>query len=95
MLHTQSIIQLRDDLIAKKISAVEVAQHFLKRIASNAELNAFISIDEAATLAQAQRADAAIANGSAGACWCAVGAQGRVCYERVHNHSRLKNFDGL
>lgn len=67
MLHTQSIIQLRDDLIAKKISAVEVAQHFLKRIASNAELNAFISIDEAATLAQAQRADAAIANGSAGA----------------------------
>jgi aspartyl-tRNA(Asn)/glutamyl-tRNA(Gln) amidotransferase subunit A len=54
-------------LTAKKISSVELTQEFLKRIqVLNPKLNAFITVDEAASLAQAQEADARIAAGSTG-----------------------------
>lgn len=66
MLHTLSIAQLRSQLQSKAVSATEVAQHFLARIQAHADLNAFITVDAEATLAQAAAADAALANGNAG-----------------------------
>lgn len=61
MLHTLSISELRQQLTDKKVSAVEVAQHFLDRIEAQRDLNAFITVDTEATLNQARAADAAIA----------------------------------
>ncbi|GHA72318.1 glutamyl-tRNA(Gln) amidotransferase subunit A [Formosimonas limnophila] len=63
MLHTLSISEMRAQLDEKKTSAVEVAQHFLTRIEAQRDLNAFISVDSEATLAQAKIADATIAAG--------------------------------
>jgi aspartyl-tRNA(Asn)/glutamyl-tRNA(Gln) amidotransferase subunit A len=61
-----SLKQLSEQLAAKKVSSVEMARYFLDRIAErNAELNAFITVDEAKTLAQAALADARIAKGDA------------------------------
>ncbi|MHB9101517.1 MAG: Asp-tRNA(Asn)/Glu-tRNA(Gln) amidotransferase subunit GatA [Sulfuricella sp.] len=54
-------------LAAKKISSVELTQTFLERIrALNPRLNAFITIDETKSLAQAKAADSLIASGKAG-----------------------------
>ncbi len=65
MLHTLSIRQLRAQLDSKQISAVELAQHFLNRAETHADLNAFIRCDPDATLKQAAAADAAISAGQA------------------------------
>lgn len=65
MPHTLSIHQLRQQLDNKTLSAQELAQHCLQRAQHNAHLNAFIHIDEAATLAQARAADASISAGTA------------------------------
>ncbi len=62
--HTQSLRQLSEALHSKKVSATELAQHFLKRAQAD-QLGAFLSIDQATTLAQAKAADARIANGTA------------------------------
>ena len=67
MLHTLTIAQMRTELINKKVSATEVAQHFLSRIETHNDLNAFITVDPIATLAQAAAADSALSNGTAGA----------------------------
>ena len=63
MLHTLSISEMRAQLDEKKISAVEVAQYFLTRIEAQRDLNAFVSVDNEATLVQAKIADATIAAG--------------------------------
>ena len=65
-LHHQTIAQLSQLLAEKKTSATELAQHFLQRSQAHADLGAYLSIDEAATLAQAKAADARLANGNAG-----------------------------
>ncbi len=65
MSHTLSIRELRAQLDSKQISAVELAQHFLNRAETHADLNAFIRCAPEATLAQARTADAAIAAGHA------------------------------
>ncbi len=62
-----SISELRVALDSKKISAVELAEYFLARAESNADLNAFLHRDRDLTLAEARRADAQIANGNASA----------------------------
>ena len=67
MLHTLSIRELRQQLDSKQISAVELAQHFLDRATTHADLNAFIRCDPEVTLAQARAADAAIAQQQANA----------------------------
>lgn len=54
-------------LSTKQISAVELAQEYLNAINQrNTALNGYITLDPAQTLAQAQAADARIANGDAG-----------------------------
>jgi aspartyl-tRNA(Asn)/glutamyl-tRNA(Gln) amidotransferase subunit A len=62
-LHTLGVAQLAKALAAKKVSAVELAQHYLARIEKYASLGAFLATDESVTLAQARAADARIAAG--------------------------------
>ncbi len=60
-----SLKQLGEMLQAKKISSVELTQTFLDRIQQyNPSINAYISLDEDKTLAQAKAADARIAAGN-------------------------------
>ncbi len=63
-LHRQSLRQLRGALDAKQVSAVELAEYFLERAGTNAELNAFLHIDRDLTMAQARTADTQIAAGN-------------------------------
>ncbi len=59
-----SLKQLGEMLQAKTVSSVELTQSFLTRISQyNPSINAYISLDEAKTLAQAKAADARIAAG--------------------------------
>jgi aspartyl-tRNA(Asn)/glutamyl-tRNA(Gln) amidotransferase subunit A len=62
-----SLRQLSGQLVEKKISSVELTTEFLKRIkAFNPEYNAFITVDEGRSLAQAQAADQMLATGRNG-----------------------------
>jgi len=59
--------ELSDALAAGKTSSVELTQSFLGRIRKlNGQLNAFITLDEEKSLAQAKRADQARGRGRAG-----------------------------
>jgi aspartyl-tRNA(Asn)/glutamyl-tRNA(Gln) amidotransferase subunit A len=61
-----SLQQLGSALRARKISSVELSQLYLDRIAAlNPELNAYITINAETSLAQAQQADALLADGKA------------------------------
>lgn len=61
-----SLKQLSDQLTAKKISSIELTTEFLKRIKQlNPEYNAFITVNEEMSLAQAHEADKMIAAGNA------------------------------
>ncbi|MBL8512212.1 MAG: Asp-tRNA(Asn)/Glu-tRNA(Gln) amidotransferase subunit GatA [Betaproteobacteria bacterium] len=60
-----SIKQMRRALDARQISAVELAEHFLQRAEAASALNAFLHLDRALTLAEAQAADRRIAQGNA------------------------------
>ncbi|HXZ96503.1 MAG TPA: Asp-tRNA(Asn)/Glu-tRNA(Gln) amidotransferase subunit GatA [Burkholderiales bacterium] len=61
-----SLKQLSELLAAKKISSVELTQEFLRRIAGlNSRYNAFITVDEQASLQQARAADSKIVQGLA------------------------------
>jgi aspartyl-tRNA(Asn)/glutamyl-tRNA(Gln) amidotransferase subunit A len=64
-MHTKTIKQLSAMLHAKQVSATELTAHFLQR-AQASDLNAFLHIDPALSLAQAAAADARIASGNAG-----------------------------
>ncbi|MFT3778404.1 MAG: Asp-tRNA(Asn)/Glu-tRNA(Gln) amidotransferase subunit GatA [Ottowia sp.] len=63
--HELTVAQLGAELQAKRVSAVELAEHFLSRIDQHADLGAFLATDRAATLAQARAADARRAAGGA------------------------------
>jgi aspartyl-tRNA(Asn)/glutamyl-tRNA(Gln) amidotransferase subunit A len=61
-----SLKQLAAMLTSKQISSVEMTREFLKRIDQhNPEINAYISLDQEKTLAQAAAADLRIAQGNA------------------------------
>jgi aspartyl-tRNA(Asn)/glutamyl-tRNA(Gln) amidotransferase subunit A len=64
-MHDKTIKELSALLHAKQVSATELAQHYLDRIGASG-YNAFLHVDPALTLAQAQAADARFADGSAG-----------------------------
>ena len=59
-MHTKTLTELSALLRSKQISATELAQHYLNRIAAS-DLNAFIHVDAALTLAQAAQADQLLA----------------------------------
>src|SRR5436190_642876 len=61
----KSVAELGHALIAKEVSAVELARVFLGRIESHRNLNAFLDVRPEVTLAQARDADARIAKGNA------------------------------
>ncbi|ALQ50525.1 Asp-tRNA(Asn)/Glu-tRNA(Gln) amidotransferase subunit GatA [Nitrosomonas ureae] len=62
-----SLKQLSNQLAEKKFSSTELTTQFLRRIKQfNPEYNAFITIDEEISLAQAKAADKMIATGQAG-----------------------------
>jgi aspartyl-tRNA(Asn)/glutamyl-tRNA(Gln) amidotransferase subunit A len=65
-LHNLTVAQLAAQLRARKVSAVEAAQHFLTRARANASLGAFLDVNEEVTLMQARAADMALAAGTAG-----------------------------
>jgi aspartyl-tRNA(Asn)/glutamyl-tRNA(Gln) amidotransferase subunit A len=60
-----TIASVRESLLTKKISARELTQDFFRRIEQrNPELNAYLALSPERALAQADRADAAIAKGA-------------------------------
>ena len=61
--HERSVAQLASHLAAREVSSVELAQHFLNRIRGESDLNAFLAVNEEASLAQARAADARLAAG--------------------------------
>ena len=63
-MHTHTLKELSALLHARKISAVELAQLYLHRIGAS-DLNAFLHVDAALTLAQAVAADVRLSDGSA------------------------------
>jgi aspartyl-tRNA(Asn)/glutamyl-tRNA(Gln) amidotransferase subunit A len=65
-MHANSLTELSRALATRQISAVELAQLFLERIAAARELNAFIEVAPERTLEAARAADARIASGDAG-----------------------------
>ncbi len=65
-MHNATIKSLSVDLAARRVSSVELTQHFLSRIkALNGKLNCFITLDEALSLHQARAADGLRAAGRA------------------------------
>lgn len=60
-----SVAELSRMLAARKVSAVELAQHYLARIEAHKDLNAFLDVRPEATLEQARQADERIAAGTA------------------------------
>ena len=63
----RSLQALRQALAAREISSVELTQLYLDRIARHdPQLNAFITVDPASSLAQARAADEQLARGEAG-----------------------------
>ncbi|GAB2865854.1 Asp-tRNA(Asn)/Glu-tRNA(Gln) amidotransferase subunit GatA [Pseudoduganella ginsengisoli] len=63
-MHNKTIKELSQLLQKKEVSAVQLATHFLDRI-EKSDLNAFLHVDRALTLAEAADADARIAAGTA------------------------------
>ncbi|MDP1980128.1 Asp-tRNA(Asn)/Glu-tRNA(Gln) amidotransferase subunit GatA [Undibacterium sp.] len=64
-MHTKTISQLSALLQSKQVSATELAQHYLNRIAAS-DLNAFLHVNPEWTLQQAAAADARLSSGDAG-----------------------------
>ena len=63
-MHDKTIKQLSDDLLAKRISATELTEHYLRRIEHfDSDLNAFVSITRNEALKQAKAADERLAAG--------------------------------
>ncbi|PPE69996.1 Asp-tRNA(Asn)/Glu-tRNA(Gln) amidotransferase subunit GatA [Caldimonas thermodepolymerans] len=64
-LHRMTVAELGRQLEAKAVSSVELAKHFLARVAEHQQLGAFLCTDEAVALKQAEAADARRAAGEA------------------------------
>ena len=64
-LHDLTVTQLASQLRDKKVSAAEVARHFLARGRQHEALGAYLAMDEGVTLSPARAADERIAKGDA------------------------------
>ena len=65
-MHTRTLAELSADLRARRVSATEVAKHFIDRIAKHdPTLNAFITVTREQSLAAAAAADKRLASGDA------------------------------
>jgi aspartyl-tRNA(Asn)/glutamyl-tRNA(Gln) amidotransferase subunit A len=64
-LHDLTVAQLAAQLASRKVSATEVASHFLARAKTHESMACFVAIDEQVTLRQAAAADQRLANGGA------------------------------
>ena len=62
-MHKKTLKEHHQALKAKKYSSVELTTHFLERIKSSEDLNAFITVTEDRALQQAMLADQKIASG--------------------------------
>ncbi|MBU6486575.1 MAG: Asp-tRNA(Asn)/Glu-tRNA(Gln) amidotransferase subunit GatA [Burkholderiales bacterium] len=65
-MYEKSLSELASALAGKAISAVELAQLYLKRIEAARDLNAFIEVEPERTLDEARAADARLARGEGG-----------------------------
>ena len=65
-LHDLDLTQLVDQLRRRKVSALEAAQHFLRRAQAHDALGVYLARDEEVTLAQARAADQRLAQGQGG-----------------------------
>jgi aspartyl-tRNA(Asn)/glutamyl-tRNA(Gln) amidotransferase subunit A len=65
-LHDLTVAQLASLIRAKKVSATELAQHFLNRANAHDGLGAFLDVRPEVTLAQARASDARLAAGTGG-----------------------------
>jgi aspartyl-tRNA(Asn)/glutamyl-tRNA(Gln) amidotransferase subunit A len=65
-LHDLGVAELSAALRARQVSATEVAQHLLARLADWQQLGAFVGTDPDRTLTEARAADEALARGEAG-----------------------------
>ena len=65
-LHDLGVAELAAQLRARRVSAVEAAQHFLARAHTHQHLGAYLALNEEATLAQARAADARLQAGTGG-----------------------------
>lgn len=65
-LHDLTVAQLVSLIRAKKVSANELAQHFLNRVNAHDGLGAFLDVQPDVTLAQARASDARLAAGTGG-----------------------------
>ena len=66
-LHEMSVVEMGDHLERREVSSVELSKHLLARLAAHHDLGVFLARDEAATLRQAEAADARRARGERGA----------------------------
>lgn len=64
-MHNKTITQLAQALRAGEFSSVELTQHFLNRIESHSDLNAYVTVTAEQALQQAQAADERIKQGTA------------------------------
>ena len=65
-MHEKTLAQLSDDLASKRVSSVELTEHYLQRIEHyDTELNSFITVTGETALEQAAAADKRIADGDA------------------------------
>jgi aspartyl-tRNA(Asn)/glutamyl-tRNA(Gln) amidotransferase subunit A len=65
-MHTKTVAELAAALKSRQVSSVELTRLYLDRISRYKALNAFITVDPERSLAQAQRADARLAQGQGG-----------------------------
>ena len=65
-MHTKSLAEHGAALHSKQYSSVELTEHYLQRIASASDLNAFITVTAELAIQQAQQADRLLSNNQGG-----------------------------
>ena len=96
-MHQKTLAELREGLIKREFSSVEVTQHFLERIARLDErFNCFISVTEDTALARAREADKTLAAGGAPAlCGLPVAHKDIFCTRGVRTSCGSQMLDNF